>query len=416
MRILYATRLFSGLESSFTSRKWAPTGVPTIYRIIEELDRYHEVRFVFTAKDSGSGYRSTWTEAKDLHESIEGLVHKVCILSGIHFFPSFFSRRLAMIFRDVRQSALILKKIVLFKPDIVYCDHANVITAAIVARFMQGTPVLFRVMGVYPFTKQTLSPVNIVHYFYRWAYRSPFSHVICTQDGSGIEDWLQRGLNPVTKVKVWLNGTDRIFLPKTIDSQLLNLTNLNPIVLYVGKLETYKGCYDFVYAILYLLDSGKRGFHALIIGTGSEEEKLKELINNNNYSEFFTFIKRLAHRQIYVAHDLSKIYISMNHLGNLSNSNLEAIRANDCMIIPDPQLDTGIDIITKKLLGNAVVMAPTGDPEYLAKVIYQLLKSRKKREKMSNTLRSRKKSFLWTWDERINTEIDFLEKICTQKG
>ena len=37
------------------------------------------------------------------------------------------------------------------------------------------------------------------------------------------------------------------------------------------------------------------------------------------------------------AHKLCDIYVSMNHFGNLSNANLEAINANDCMIIPSPQ-------------------------------------------------------------------------------
>ena len=43
------------------------------------------------------------------------------------------------------------------------------------------------------------------------------------------------------------------------------------------------------------------------------------------------------------AHTLCDIYVSMNHFGNLSNANLEAINANDCMIIPSPQKHDGID-------------------------------------------------------------------------
>jgi glycosyltransferase involved in cell wall biosynthesis len=411
VRIVYATRLFSGLESSFINRKWNPTGVPTIYRIIEELDKNHDVIFIFTAKDSGLGYRSTWEESKDFNGSIEGLTHKFRILTGVRLFPSWFPRKLAMILRDFRQSILIFIQAILFKPDIVYCDHANVMAATFISRFMRRTPVLFRVMGVYPFTKQTLKPRSLVHYFYRWAYYSPFSNVICTQDGSGIEEWLKKGLNPETQVDILLNGTDPIHLPKTIDSQLLNLTNNNPIILYVGKLEVYKGCYDFLDAILYLLESGERGFHALIIGTGNKEEELKELVSRKNYSRMFTFIKRLPHKQIYVAHHLSEIYVSMNKLGNLSNSNLEAIRANDCMIIPDPQPDTGVDVVTKKLLGDSVVTVPIGHPKKLSEEIIRLLRSKEARENMTILLNEKKNKFLWTWDERIDSELELLERM-----
>ena len=85
------------------------------------------------------------------------------------------------------------------------------------------------------------------------------------------------------------------------------------------------------------------------------------------------------------------------------------------MIIPDPQPDNGIDVITKRLLGDAVVMVPKENHVKLAEAIYQLLQSREKREKFSALLRERKRDFLWTWDERINIEIDFLEKIYISK-
>ena len=47
MRILYVVRLFSGLEDGLIERAWRPRGVPTIYRMVEALDRSaHDVRFV----------------------------------------------------------------------------------------------------------------------------------------------------------------------------------------------------------------------------------------------------------------------------------------------------------------------------------------------------------------------------------
>ena len=48
MKILYATRLFSGLEKSFEHKVWKPTGVPTIYKVIEEFDSNHNVKFILT--------------------------------------------------------------------------------------------------------------------------------------------------------------------------------------------------------------------------------------------------------------------------------------------------------------------------------------------------------------------------------
>ena len=415
MKILYVTRLFSGLESSFSSKVWSPSGVPTIYRVIEKIDKHHTPRFLFTAKDSGSGYFSNWSERSNKEIKVSGLKHTVYVISGVSFFPAWIGRRVSMIFREIRQLFFITIEIIKFKPEIIYCDHANILAGSILSRVQSRIPVVFRVMGVDGFMRQCLTPSNFMQYVYRWAYKSPFKLVLCTQDGSGVEEWLQKGLNPNTKVKILLNGADYIVLPKVVDNQLLSLTNTNPILLYVGKLETYKGCYDFVYAVLHLLEHGKKNFHALLIGTGNEEEKLKKLVSEKNYSKFFTFIKRLPHNQIYVAHSLSEIYVSMNKLGNLSNSNLEAIRANACMIIPSPQIETGVDVVTKKLLGDAVITTPKEQYKDLSKEIFKLLQSEEKRKKMSNLINERKQNFLWTWDERINAELALLNKICLNR-
>ena len=50
-KVLYVARLFSGLEVSLSSRDWNPTGVPTIYKVINEIDKEFNTRFIFTAKD-----------------------------------------------------------------------------------------------------------------------------------------------------------------------------------------------------------------------------------------------------------------------------------------------------------------------------------------------------------------------------
>jgi hypothetical protein len=79
-----------------------------------------------------------------------------------------------MILRDIRQTLIIIIETIRFKPDIIYCDHANVIVAAILARYQHHTPVIFRAMGVYPFMRRALTPANVVHWIYRWAYNSLF--------------------------------------------------------------------------------------------------------------------------------------------------------------------------------------------------------------------------------------------------
>ena len=77
MKILYISRLFSGLETSFINQKWNPTGVPTIFKMIEVLDKNFKVNFIFTVKDSGKDFKSNWEINKDVEFKIDGLKNVV---------------------------------------------------------------------------------------------------------------------------------------------------------------------------------------------------------------------------------------------------------------------------------------------------------------------------------------------------
>jgi glycosyltransferase involved in cell wall biosynthesis len=182
--------------------------------------------------------------------------------------------------------------------------------------------------------------------------------------------------------------------------------------MFVGKLEKYKGCYEFVQAILNLVADEILNAHALIIGSGTEEEEMVGLINNAGASNFFTFIKLLPHSQIAHAHSICDIYVSMNHFGNLSNANLEAIQSNDCMIIPEPQKDNGIDEVTASLLGESTINVTINQPDKLSDALSILINSKSKREMMSQNIKKIKKDFIWSWDERIDVELNILENLC----
>jgi glycosyltransferase involved in cell wall biosynthesis len=419
MRIFYLTRLFSGLESSFNNKIWNPTGVPTIYKVIERLDKNNEVRFLFTAKDSGVGSFSLWTESKDIDSEIKGLRHKIKILAGINYFPLWVPRKLSLIIREFRQFFVILIELIKYKPELIYCDHSNALVAALLSRFFKNTPVVFRLMGVYPFMRYALYSKKIIHLMYRWAYHSPFSLVICTQDGSGVEFWLKDALKPEVRREVLINGvTTTLSFPKLLHAQLelvkfKSEIEKKNIVLIVGKLEKYKGCTLVVNSMIDVLKLPQNNAHMLVIGVGNEKENLLNLVKSNNSENNFTFIDRLYHDQVLAAHRLSDVYISMNSLGNLSNANLEAIQSNDCMIIPKPKFEIGIDVITSKLLKDSVLTIQQDDKAELTKTLYDLLKSPNKRRALSQKLKERKSSFLWSWDERIDKEMSMLNDLVS---
>ena len=103
----------------------------------------------------------------------------------------------------------------------------------------------------------------------------------------------------------------------------------------------------------------------------------------------------------------------MNKLGNLSNANLEAINAEDCIIIPNPQ-NHGIDEYTREVLGEAVFYSDVNNPKKLSLLINQIIENPKLREKKISILRKKKKKIISSWKERINNELITLEKISNE--
>ena len=225
-----------------------------------------------------------------------------------------------------------------------------------------------------------------------------------------MEPWLKRALNPKVKRITLLNGVYDISLPKVPNKDLLSIPKNKIKILFIGRLEKYKGCYDFVESIITLMKH-RSDIYAVIVGIGNESNNLKKIVYDSGNSGDFMFIDRLPHSQIFFAHSFCDIYVSMNHLGNLSNSNLEAIKANQCMVILNPQPEYHIDIITKELLKDSVEYVDINQPLQLSNKLNMLCNSPEHRRQMSKDIADRSEKFLWSWDERIDTEVKMLESI-----
>ena len=407
-KIMYVVSLFSGLETSMRERCWKPTGVPTIYKIIDKLDQGPDsLHLVFTCKNE----QSTWKQAKDQTFSIKGLQAKVRVLAGNESIPSGFGR-LRSGLKEIRQIWKLWQLYRQIKPDLIYFDRANLWAAGLFARLCD-VKIVFRVMGVKYDMLESLTGKCPRHYIMRWAYRAPFAAVICTEDGSGSEQWAKRALNPKVVRKILINGVDLKISPQEIDPRLLALPQNQTIVLFLGKLEKVKGCDSFVKGFLQALEQERQGLHALIIGAGYLEKEIRELVGKKQAENCVTFIDRLMHEQVIKAHQLSDIYVSLNRLGNLSNANLEAMKSGSCMIFPNSQPELGIDLVVDQMIPNSAVMrVPHADDiPSICEAILILHRNPSKRKKMAEKMEQVANRFIPGWEKRLNEELELLQNL-----
>jgi glycosyltransferase involved in cell wall biosynthesis len=407
-------RLYSGFEDSLTKGNWRPEGLPSIYKWIATLNERCNLKIIFTAKDSGSTYKSNWLFPGNKEIAIKEFKNSISVISGTRVFRGIFPRKLAMILREIRQTAYVVIACLRLNPDVVYLDSANVLVGAVVARCFPRKPVVIRLLGVCSWWWSIIDSTRWIDKLYRYAYRTTsFSLVVGTQDGSGTEYWLETVLPGSTPKVVMLNGVET---KTSDDAEIESMTsafkkmrqNGCKIILFIGRLESYKGVDYFLSEMLGLLKAIRRDVHVVVIGSGNLLDYSKERVVSAGFGDAFSFMGAVPHRYIINFHEIADIYVSTNFDGNLTNANLEAIACNDCILIPRSVTNEYIDRQTVAWLGESVCFYDRDGQESLGNKVRLLLEQDGAIEGYKRRIAEAKKSFLRTWDERFDEEFRLL--------
>ena len=410
MKIFYVSKLFSGLEQSVHSNKWKPTGVPTIYKIIEKLDQDFDVKFILTSKDG----HTNWHKRKVKKIKFDILNNSFFILPGAYKFL-FMPKRIKVIFREIYQLMIIFYFYIKNRPKLMYFNHSNIISASFFSRFTK-TAVIFRIMGINPSMRNTLVNNRFTDIILRYCYRSPFDCIISTCDGSGDKEWINKIKNSSTNFSSLVNGVDLKYSTKNVPKELADIDKAKTIILFAGRLEEFKGCLQFVQSFNGALQKTNNKLHGLIIGDGSLTNKTKDLISELNLNEHITLIAKLEHKYILLAHKISNIYISLNRRGNLSVANLEAMKLGQCIIMPQSNIKLNIDLDTDKLIPkNAVIRVESSDDIIgISNAIVSLHRNIESRKNLSRNMKESAQKFIPNWNERISSEINIINGLLNE--
>lgn len=418
MKILMVLRLYSGFEKSLDSGEWHPEGLPSVYKWMSRLESSCDLRLVFTAKDSGTTYKSDWLHPDDKKIKIAEFRNEITVLSGVRFFRIKMPRKLGMILRELRQTVYVFWACVQTKPSVVYCDSANVLLGAVVARLLPKTPVVIRLLGVCTWWWSIIESRRWIDRLYLRTYQSTsFALVVGTQDGSGTEFWLDRVLSPTTPRVVLLNGVDStvrndVGIENFITPLRKKKGDGTKIILFVGRLETYKGVDLFLSEMIGLLGQTKFPVHIVMIGSGNMLDDSKRRVARAKKEHMFSILGSIPHKYINAFHDLADIYVSTNMDGSLTNANLEAIASDDCILIPSSLKNQYVDRQTKKLLGDSVCYYDIHGSNSLREKVMNLIERPDDIQMFRERLRSTKKAFLRTWEQRFDQELCMLKNIA----
>lgn len=408
---MYICRLFSGLAQSLQSKKWEPRGVPTVYRLIEALDQSpNEILLVFTVKDKFVGWQSD--KIRSFH--IEGLKTLVTVVPDK---PSsvMLSALKPGYARELSQYMQLHHLLRRFDPDLVYFDRVNIYSAALTA-YRTKVPVVWRVMGIPPAMHESLQETSLVGRLTRQAYRAPFSMVICSRDGSGGEEWMRNALSSQTPRKLLLNGADP-FTGKQLPPAVQAIVSTKKTkVLFVSRLVENKGCNEFILGACEALSRAPQEFAFIIAGSGPQKAQMQNIATLKGFQRNFHFIGEQLHTDIMALQHACDIYVSLNQMGNLTNANLEAMRAGACMIMPRAPGFRQIDEDTDSLVPRDCVwrISKYNDTYGLAHALIYLHKNPLERvDRATKTVR-RAAQMIPSWEQRIQDELGLIEGFASE--
>ena len=397
-KILYISRVFSGLEDSLSRNYWQPSGVPTIYKLIEALDKQFELKIIFTEKNKEQKVNF---RKDNYNYSISGLKAKIILLNS---YKNTFLHKYFFIIIEFIQFIKLINITFSYKPDLIYVGNANIWTGAFLNFF--GYKTIFRVMGVYDAMRYAFEKLTFKNLILRYSYSQNYNALIFTQDGSGIEKW-QEKINSSNKNFNLINGVPNIKNSLIEKNYFKNKVE----ILFLGRLEPMKGIVEFL-SIIEKLSFKYDKIKFNIIGSGILENEVETFVLNNRHIDI-NFIKVLAHDQVIDFIKNMDLYISINKRGNLSNATLECISQGLITFVLSEDQNTKKDYYTNQFLPDQIFFKI--DRENIVKsAVKQIEKILNNPIDINNrklkTLDFAKKN-LDLWKNRIENEIQIIKNI-----
>ena len=421
MRILYVSRLFSGLADGI-QRPAAGTRAaspPSTVCSKRSTRADHDLRIVFTVKDDAVGWPGL--RNPDLpHRRLRAGHHRHSRSmrtaarrdSGA---PAAICGR-SLQYRDIRR---LMRRPShpdhrLFRPR--QCLPGRPLRAPHLE-----SPVVWRVMGVPPamheHARAHAAPSRASP---AWAYRAPFSdgdhaRAMAVAASNG---WTARS-HRTPRRRMMLNGValrDSRGALRRRDHERGSPgpRNQHPLRGASGRGQGLLSPSSMPFRAA--LDAAPGRFRAFVAGSGPlRRAPMRERAQRRGPCRSHVhFLGQVPHEQVLGLQQNCDVYVSLNQMCNLTNANLEAMRTGVCMIIPAAPGIRGIDVDTDELMPPDTVWRIRGseDVDGLRDALIHLDAHPDERRQRAEAIFARASTFIPSWDERINAEIELLEQLA----
>lgn len=236
----------------------------------------------------------------------------------------------------------------------------------------------------------------------------PADLIIMTNDGAQGDKVLQQMGVDMRKVRFWLNGINwELFRSMPTSEEVkaaLGVSN-NFVLLCISRLVSLKRVDRSIKALPSVVEQYPNTV-LIIVGDGPERERLEQLARELGVRDHVRFEGSVPHAEVPKYLAAADIFLSFYDWSNVGNPLLEAMMAGKCIITLNNG-DTGKFIKNRE---NGILLEYEDLPK-LPQVIKELLANEEERNRLGTNARKFAEEYFWSWDERIEAEIQAVERL-----
>lgn len=301
-----------------------------------------------------------------------------------------------------------------FSPDLIYSVGVYSIFGATIAK-RRSIPSVTRMLGIF-----------LTHYLKRWWKPSKTWNeiltlmfrpdlLIITNDGTG-GDRVAEYFN-IPKDQFWfpINGVHKPPADRCVNrDEILSKYGLPtdaPIIISVGRLVAWKRMDHLIDGFSLVVKKLNPEPHLVILGDGPDRHQLEEQVRLHSLSRSITLLGNVEKIDLYNLLFISNVAAFTYEYTNVGSALLEAVQAGK-PVITLANGDTDKFVVNGE---TGLLLDENSTPTTLANAIIKILNDKELAVRLANgALRWADKN-LKTWDERMNEEYTYLEKLVSTR-
>lgn len=293
--------------------------------------------------------------------------------------------------------------------DLVYGYEIYGVPVAKRAAVRFGVPIIARYQGTLMSSRMRERLPHLRYHKHLAALRLPADLIIMTDDGTMGDRVLADLGHDSNRIRFWMNGVDHSITasPVTRDSVRgeLDIADETPLLLTVSRLSHWKRLDRAIDVAAILRDRGVP-VELAIVGAGPEEAPLRARAEGSTAAGHVHFMGGVERSRLAGFYRAADVLLSLYDYSNLANPVLES------MILGTPlvALDVGGTAnLVQDGINGTLVSDPS--PEVVATRVSELLADPAARSALSVNTALWARDNLWTWDERMSTEVAEIERL-----